>query len=193
MTNPTLCSRVLALLGGTGLLALIAAPSAALAGPGGWRTAQQPAYVLLPARPVPTRTVVRTVERYPQPRYVQPDYVQPGYAQPRYVQPRYVETRYDDRRYDDRRYVNRAPQRYDTYAVQTVPYRRESRIDQLKADLEQDARRCNTGRLVGGLLGGGAGYVASQDEGRAWAVPLGALLGSQVGCNVGAGRGPAPW
>lgn len=87
----------------------------------------------------------------------------------------------------------RNPRVYDTYAVQTVPYRRESRIEELRADLEREARRCNTGRLVGGLLGGGAGYIASQDEGRAWAVPLGALLGSQVGCNVGAGRGPAPW
>ncbi len=91
------------------------------------------------------------------------------------------------------RTVERSPRRYSNYPVQTVPYRRESRVDQLRAELERDARRCNTGRLVGGLLGGGAGYVASQDEGRAWAVPLGALLGSQVGCNVGGGRSPLPW
>ena len=91
------------------------------------------------------------------------------------------------------RRVERSPRRYSNYPVQTVPYRRESRVDQLRAELERDARRCNTGRLVGGLLGGGAGYVASQDEGRAWAVPLGALLGSQVGCNVGGGRSPLPW
>lgn len=91
------------------------------------------------------------------------------------------------------RTVDRSPRRYTNYPVQTLPYRRESRVDQLRADLERDARRCNTGRLVGGLLGGGAGYVASQDEGRAWAVPLGALLGSQVGCNVGNGRTPLPW
>ncbi|QNI70846.1 hypothetical protein [Cyanobium sp. NS01] len=91
------------------------------------------------------------------------------------------------------RTVERSPRRYSNYPVQTVPYRRESRVDQLRAELERDTRRCNTGRLVGGLLGGGAGYVASQDEGRAWAVPLGALLGSQVGCNVGGGRSPLPW
>jgi hypothetical protein len=175
MTNPTLRSRALALLGGTGLLGLIAAPSAALAGPGGWRTSQQPAYVLVPARTLPARTVVRTVERYPQPRYAAPRYVEPRYVEPRYAQPRYVQSR------------------YDTYPVQTAPYRRASKIDRLRDELAQEARRCNTGRLVGGLLGGGAGYVASQDEGRAWAVPLGALLGSQVGCSVGAGRGPAPW
>jgi hypothetical protein len=148
--------RLLALIGATGLLGLVAAPTAALAGPRAWQTNQ--AYVLVPARQVPIRQV-------PARRVV----------------------RNVDRR--DRR----NPRLYDTYAVQTVPYRRESRVEELRADLERDARRCNTGRLVGGLLGGGAGYIASQDEGRAWAVPLGALLGSQVGCNVGAGRGPAPW
>jgi hypothetical protein len=55
------------------------------------------------------------------------------------------------------------------------------------------ARRCNIGRLVGGLVGGGVGYAASRDDGRAWAVPLGALLGQQMGCSAGAGRGPVPW
>lgn len=54
-------------------------------------------------------------------------------------------------------------------------------------------QRCNIGRLVGGLVGGGVGYATSRQDGRSWAVPLGALLGSQMGCNVGAGRGPVPW
>ncbi|MFO7628720.1 MAG: glycine zipper 2TM domain-containing protein [Prochlorococcaceae cyanobacterium] len=58
---------------------------------------------------------------------------------------------------------------------------------------EQMAMRCNTGRLVGGLLGGGAGYAVSRKDGRSWAVPLGALLGSQVGCSAAAGLGPKPW
>ncbi|MEB3321763.1 MAG: glycine zipper 2TM domain-containing protein [Synechococcaceae cyanobacterium] len=55
------------------------------------------------------------------------------------------------------------------------------------------ARRCNIGRLVGGIVGGGVGYMASREDGRTWAVPLGALLGTQMGCNVGAGRAPVPW
>jgi len=58
---------------------------------------------------------------------------------------------------------------------------------------EQQAQRCNTGRLIGGLGGGAVAYAMSRDDGRAWAIPLGALLGSQVGCNVSAGRGPLPW
>lgn len=58
---------------------------------------------------------------------------------------------------------------------------------------EQLAQRCQTGRLVGGIVGGGLGYAMSRQDGRAWAVPLGALLGTQVGCNVSAGRGPMPW
>ena len=58
---------------------------------------------------------------------------------------------------------------------------------------EQQAQRCNTGRLIGGLGGGAMAYAMSRDDGRAWAIPLGALLGSQVGCNAAAGRGPLPW
>jgi hypothetical protein len=58
---------------------------------------------------------------------------------------------------------------------------------------EQQAQRCNTGRLIGGLGGGAVAYAMSRDDGRAWAIPLGALLGSQVGCNTAAGRGPLPW
>ncbi|MCP9773109.1 hypothetical protein KBY66_10800 [Synechococcus sp. Tobar12-5m-g] len=54
-------------------------------------------------------------------------------------------------------------------------------------------RRCSIGRLVGGVMGGGIGYAASRQDGRSWAVPLGALLGSQVGCNAGQGRDPLPW
>ena len=58
---------------------------------------------------------------------------------------------------------------------------------------EQQAQRCNTGRLIGGLGGGAVAYAMSRDDGRAWAIPLGALLGSQVGCNAAAGRGALPW
>jgi len=58
---------------------------------------------------------------------------------------------------------------------------------------QQRAQECQRGRLIGGIVGGGLGYVASRDEGRSWAIPLGALLGSQMGCSTAAGRGPVPW
>jgi hypothetical protein len=57
----------------------------------------------------------------------------------------------------------------------------------------QTAQRCNVGRLVGGIVGGGLGYAMSRQDGRTWAVPLGALLGQQMGCNVGIQRAPLPW
>jgi hypothetical protein len=57
----------------------------------------------------------------------------------------------------------------------------------------QIAQRCNIGRLMGGIVGGGVGYVASRQDGRSWAVPLGALLGTQMGCNLGRGNAPLPW
>lgn len=58
---------------------------------------------------------------------------------------------------------------------------------------EQQAQRCNIGRLVGGLVGGGLGYAVSRGDGRTWATPLGALLGSQMGCNTAQGNAPVPW
>jgi hypothetical protein len=57
----------------------------------------------------------------------------------------------------------------------------------------QLARRCNIGRLVGGVGGGGLGYAASRQDGRSWAVPLGALLGQQMGCNISNSKAPLPW
>ncbi|MFW6731663.1 MAG: glycine zipper 2TM domain-containing protein [Synechococcus sp.] len=76
-------------------------------------------------------------------------------------------------------------------------------VDQISADYplpaqpngqaltaDQASRRCNAGRLIGGLAGGGIGYMASRKDGRSWAVPLGALLGTQMGCPLAQGRGP---
>jgi hypothetical protein len=73
--------------------------------------------------------------------------------------------------------------RYGSSPVPTDPALLEAQL----------AQRCNIGRLVGGLMGGGLGYAASRQDGRSWAVPLGALLGQQMGCSVGAGRTPLPW
>ena len=84
------------------------------------------------------------------------------------------------------------PDGYGTAAqlpVRRAPLRRVARSGQV-LDPQAAQRRCNIGRLIGGLAGGGLGYAASRDDGRAWAIPLGALLGSQVGCPVAQGQGP---
>jgi hypothetical protein len=80
-----------------------------------------------------------------------------------------------------------APYRDYPYQAQT-PY-----APQTWEEAQALQQRCSVGRLVGGVVGGGLGYAASRQDGRAWAVPLGALLGSQIGCNAGLGRGPLPW
>jgi hypothetical protein len=83
--------------------------------------------------------------------------------------------------------VPRPQVRPDRYAYGTPAPIDPAQLQALQAD------RCNIGRLVGGIVGGGLGYATSRQDGRTWAVPLGALLGQQVGCSIGAGRGPRPW
>ena len=72
---------------------------------------------------------------------------------------------------------------------------RQSHVSQREPwrQVRSTPERCNTGRLLGGLTGGAAAYALSRQDGRAWAIPLGALLGSQMGCSVATGRGPVPW
>ncbi|MCP9848380.1 hypothetical protein [Cyanobium sp. Morenito 9A2] len=108
---------------------------------------------------------------YGQPRYLPQGYVQPGYRQV-YSQPTYGQSSY-------------GPQGYGGPAVANGPL--------TVADAQQLQQSCQIGRLVGGLVGGGLGYAASRQDGRAWAVPLGALLGTQVGCNTAVGKGPTLW
>ena len=39
-------------------------------------------------------------------------------------------------------------------------------------------------KVAGGLLGGAAGAAMSRGDGRWWAIPLGAVAGSAITCNV---------
>ncbi len=41
--------------------------------------------------------------------------------------------------------------------------------------------------IAGGLLGGAAGAAMSRDDGRWWAIPLGIVVGSTIGCDVDGG------
>ena len=46
---------------------------------------------------------------------------------------------------------------------------------------------CTDGKIAGALLGGGIGGAISRKEGRWWAVPLGAVTGAAIGCQVDGG------
>ena len=46
---------------------------------------------------------------------------------------------------------------------------------------------CADGKIAGALLGGGIGGAISRKEGRWWAVPLGAVTGAAIGCQVDGG------
>ena len=51
----------------------------------------------------------------------------------------------------------------------------------------EDTNDCSDGKIAGGLLGGGLGAAISQGDGRWWAIPLGAVLGSRIGCEMEGG------
>lgn len=50
-----------------------------------------------------------------------------------------------------------------------------------------DENSCVEGSVLGGILGGGAGAALSRGDGRWWAIPLGIVGGSMVGCQVDGG------
>ena len=56
-----------------------------------------------------------------------------------------------------------------------------------KTTIEYDNNDCTDGKIAGGLVGGGVGAAISRGEGRWWAIPLGAVLGSRIGCEIEGG------
>ena len=52
---------------------------------------------------------------------------------------------------------------------------------------EVDTNDCTDGKIAGGLLGGAAGAAMSRGDGRWWAIPLGAVVGSAIGCDAAGG------
>jgi len=64
-----------------------------------------------------------------------------------------------------------------------IPCERKKTIVQQKVD-DND---CTDGKIAGALLGGGAGAAMSRGDGRWWAIPLGAVVGSKIGCDMDGG------
>ena len=56
-----------------------------------------------------------------------------------------------------------------------------------KTTIQFDNNDCTDGKIAGGLVGGGLGAAISQGDGRWWAIPLGAVLGSRIGCEIEGG------
>jgi len=52
---------------------------------------------------------------------------------------------------------------------------------------EIDDNDCTDGKVAGAILGGGVGAALSRDEGRWWAIPLGVVTGSAIGCDMDGG------
>ena len=52
---------------------------------------------------------------------------------------------------------------------------------------EVDDNDCTDGKIAGGILGGAAGAALSRGDGRWWAIPLGAVVGSHIGCDLAGG------
>ena len=52
---------------------------------------------------------------------------------------------------------------------------------------EVDDNDCTDGKVAGAILGGGVGAALSRDEGRWWAIPLGVVTGSAIGCDIDGG------
>ena len=53
--------------------------------------------------------------------------------------------------------------------------------------VEYDDNDCTDGKVAGAVLGGGLGAAISRGEGRWWAIPLGAVVGSKIGCDAAGG------
>ena len=67
--------------------------------------------------------------------------------------------------------------RTTTHTPQTTRYER----------VDSDGNDCTDGKIAGGLLGGGAAAAMSRGDGRWWAIPLGVVVGSAIGCDAAGG------
>ena len=57
----------------------------------------------------------------------------------------------------------------------------------IERQYEVDENDCTDGKVAGAILGGGVGAALSRDEGRWWAIPLGVVTGSAIGCDIDGG------
>ena len=71
-----------------------------------------------------------------------------------------------------------------------VPCRNDKYADPIikrETVVEYDDNDCTDGKVAGAVLGGWLGAAISRGEGRWWAIPLGAVVGSKIGCDAAGG------
>ena len=59
-------------------------------------------------------------------------------------------------------------------------------INRTRTYEEYDDNDCSDGKIAGALLGGAAAAM-SRGDGRWWAIPLGAVVGGTIGCDIDGG------
>ena len=73
----------------------------------------------------------------------------------------------------------------------TIEYRCNDRTTTSRTRVEtyreHDTNDCSDGKIAGALLGGAAGAAMSRGDGRWWAIPIGAVVGSGIGCDIDGG------
>ena len=75
---------------------------------------------------------------------------------------------------------------HDTVEV-PCNYSRPSSRPIFQREPSPDGNECSEGAILGGILGGGAAAAISQGDGRWWAIPLGIVSGSVIGCDIDGG------
>ena len=76
--------------------------------------------------------------------------------------------------------TSQVPCRYDADSLRNGGYTR-------KTTIQFDNNNCIYGKVAGAALGGGLAAAISRGDGRWWAIPLGAVLGSRIGCEIEGG------
>ena len=70
-----------------------------------------------------------------------------------------------------------------------IPCRRKQKTTVIQQDttVQYDNNDCSDGKSAGAILGGGAAAAMSRGDGRWWAIPLGVVTGSAIGCDLDGG------
>ena len=64
---------------------------------------------------------------------------------------------------------------------------RKTKVIQQDTTVQYDNNDCSDGKIAGAILGGGAAAAMSRGDGRWWAIPLGVVAGSAIGCDAAGG------